>query len=295
MTIRTRRKDRDVEVLFEDVAYHQTDSGPLLARLYRPRADGLMPAVVSVHGGRWTSQTRLTNEVLDRSLAAAGIVVMAIDFRMPPAVRYPVPVSDINLAVRWLKHHSPDFGSAPELVGGVGTSSGGHQITLNAMRPHDPRYCALSLPSSNELSAELAYVVACWPVLDPLARYQMAKRRNMQEHIQAHDAYWPDEAAMGEGSPQLILRREEAVSLPPVLLIQGTADTIVLPEMTDTFARTYRSRGGDVTLETFEGQPHTFITKDPTAAASRAAIKSIERFVLRHAERIAQDMRGSRP
>src|SRR4051812_23338214 len=129
-------------IVAEDIAYHETSDGPLLARIYRQEGGDRRPAVVSVHGGRWTTQSRLTNGVIDRALAAADVVVMAVDFRMPPAVRYPVPVAEINLAVRWLKQHANEFGATAAGVGGIGTSSGGHQIMLNALRPRDPRYAA---------------------------------------------------------------------------------------------------------------------------------------------------------
>src|SRR4051794_482891 len=152
----------------QDITYRNTPAGPLLARLYRPIGGGPFPAVVSMHGGRWVAETRLTNEVLDRGLAEAGIVVMALDVRMPPQARYPEPVSDINFAIRWLKRKAAEFNSAPALVGGVGTSSGGHQVMLNALQPTRIDYAALALPGSTETAA-LGFVVACWPVLDPLA------------------------------------------------------------------------------------------------------------------------------
>lgn len=273
-------------ITIEDVAYRTIPSGDLLARLYRPIGDGPFPAVVSVHGGRWVSQSRLTNEVIDRSLAEAGVVVMALDFRMPPEARYPEPVADINFAIRWLKQSASRFGGSPALVGGIGTSSGGHQTMLNALRPHDPRYAAIPLPDSNA-DASLAYVVACWPVLDPLTRYRMVKQKNMEIHIKSHDAYWPDEESMGEGNPQAIVERGEAKALPPVLLIQGTGDNIVPPEMTRRFADTYRAKGGSVALETFEDKPHTFITNEPTAPESIKAIEDIKKFVLEQARQIS--------
>jgi acetyl esterase len=273
------------DVRTEDVVYRKGQSGDLLARLYLPGGDGPFPAVVSVHGGRWVSQSRLTNEVIDATLARAGIVVMAIDFRMPPAAKYPEPIADINFAIRWLKHMAGQLKSNECLVGGLGTSSGGHQTMLNAMRPRDPRYFSMALPGS-AANAELAYVVACWPVLDPLARYAMAKQKNMERHIQSHDAYWPDEETMGEGNPQLILERGEPAFMPPALLIQGTGDKIVPPEMSRRFADAYQARGGSVTLRLFDGQPHTFITKNPEIAASREAIDLITSFVLEQAERI---------
>jgi acetyl esterase len=272
-------------VSVEDVVYRTTEAGPLLARLYQPIGDGPFAAMVSVHGGRWVSQSRLTNEVIDHALAEAGVVVMALDFRMPPTVRYPEPVADINFATRWLKQSAARLGSTPELVGGIGTSSGGHQIMLSALRPDDPRYAAIALPDS-EAGASLAYAVACWPVLDPLARYRMAKQKNMQLHIQSHDAYWPDEAAMAEGNPQTIVERGEPKTMPPMLLIQGTADTTVPPAMTQHFADTYRANGGSAALELFDGKPHTFITHEPDAPASREAIAHIIRFVQSQAQRI---------
>lgn len=275
------------KVSAEDITYRQTEAGPLLARLYRPSGKGPFPALVSVHGGRWVSADRLTNAVIDQAVAHAGTVVMAPDFRMPPAARYPEPIADINFAIRWLKHSAQRLGSLPSLVGGIGTSSGGHQLILNALRPHDPRYATVPLAGS-DADANLAYVIACWPVLDPLARYRMAKQKNMELHVKSHDAYWPDEAAMAEGNPQLIIELGEGKSLPPLLLIQGTGDTTVPPEMTQRFADSWHKRGGVVTLETFADKAHTFITTEPEDPASKRALDAIIDFVQRQAQRIGK-------
>ena len=273
------------EVSVEDITYRQTESGPLQGRLYRPSGKGPFPAVVSVHGGRWVSADRLTNAVMDQAMAEAGIVVMGLDFRMPPVVRYPEPIADINFAIRWLKQSAARFGSAPALVGGIGTSSGGHQLMLNVLRPRDPRYASIASPGF-DADASIPYVIACWPVLDPLARYRMAKQKNMELHVKSHDAYWAGEAEMAEGNPQLIVERGESKSLPPLLLVQGTGDTTVPLEMTQRFADVWRAHGGAVTLETFAGKAHTFITIEPEDPASKAAIAAIIRFVQDQAARI---------
>jgi acetyl esterase/lipase len=263
----------------EDISYYQHRSGALLARIYRPRSQPPRAALVSVHGGRWTRETRLTNAPIDEALARDGNIVMAIDFRMPPVARYPDCVADINLAVRWLKLHAMEFGARADLVGGIGTSSGGHQLMLCAMRPRDPRYAELPLSGGSALDAALAFMIMGWPVLDPLARYEMAKAKSMSEHVSAHDAYWPTVEAMAEGNPQLILDRGESAVLPPALLVQGTADTVLPPGMAGNFAAAFRKAGGSLDLRMFEGQPHTFITKDPTSAAAIAAIDLFKMFV----------------
>jgi acetyl esterase len=263
----------------EDVPYCPHQSGALLARIYRPRSQAPRAVLVSVHGGRWTRETRLTNAPIDQALACDGNVVMAIDFRMPPVARYPDCVADINLAVRWLKRHAVELGCGAAPVGGIGTSSGGHQLMLCAMRPRDPRYAALPLPGGSDLDATLAFAIMGWPVLDPLARYEMAKAKAMREHIAAHDAYWPTLEAMAEGNPQRLLDRGEAAVLPPALVVQGTADAILPADMAANFAHAYRRAGGTLDLRMFDGQPHTFITKDPTSAASIAAMDLIKLFV----------------
>jgi hypothetical protein len=55
--------------------------------------------------------------------------------------------------------------------------------------------------------------------------------------------------------------------------------------MADRFAAAYRTAGGSISLRKFEGQPHTFITKEPTAPASLDAIEVIKSFVRQRAER----------
>lgn len=265
------------DILVEDVEYYRHAGEPLLARLYRPKRAVSPPALISMHGGRWVGEGRLTNAVIDAALARDGAVVMALDIRKPPVAGYPDSIADINVATRWLKQHARDFGSRPHLVGGIGTSSGGHQLMTSAMRPRDPRYAALALPGEHD--ASLAYLIVAWPVIDPLARYAMAKEKNMTGHLDAHHAYWPDQAAMAEGNPQRILERGENVLLPPTLYIQGTADAALPPGMAERFAAAYRQAGGMLDLKKFEGQAHTFITKEPTSAASLAAIEVIKAFV----------------
>jgi acetyl esterase/lipase len=124
--------------------------------------------------------------VIDEALALDGALVMALDIRMPPVARYPDCLADTNYAIRWLKQHAATMGVIADRVGGIGTSSGGHQIMLGAMRPRDPRYAVIAGPDG--VDASLAFVIACWPVLDPLARYRMAKAKGMDDHVAAHHA-----------------------------------------------------------------------------------------------------------
>jgi acetyl esterase/lipase len=274
------------EVEVRDLEYRQSEDGPLLARLYQPKGPGPFPALVEVHGGAWAAGDRLNNAPLDEALAKSGIVVLAVDFRMPPKHRYPASIADIHYATRWLKAHAGEFRSRRDLVAGLGTSSGAHQLLLSALKPSDPRYAALPLAPTEAGApgedASLPYLVLCWPISDPLARYRMVKDKGRTPLIQSHDAYWNSEAEMGEGNPLRIVEDGEAARLPPAILLQGTGDDNVTPDMADRFTAAWRARGGQIDLHKFDGQPHTFVIRDPASDASRRACELARDFVKAH-------------
>jgi acetyl esterase/lipase len=92
---------------------------------------------------------------------------------------------------------------------------------------------------------------------------------------------------MSEGNPQLIVERREAEELPPLLVLQGTADEVVPMEMQERFDACYRAAGGQVELVRFQGMPHTFVQRQPEHPESKRAIETIIRFVKKEAPRAA--------
>jgi acetyl esterase/lipase len=273
----------------EDVEYVRYGDRPLLARLFRPRGAGPFPLVVELHGGAWCRGNRLNDTVINEPLAKSGVVVAALDFRMPPESPYPASLADINHAIRWLKTRATRWGSRPDLIGLLGTSSGGHQAMLAAMRPRDPRYAAVPLPAgAPAVDATVRGVLLCWPVIDPLARYRYVKKLKeagppypevVDRVLPCHDQYWRTENAMAEGSPALALERGEPVDMPPVLYLQGTRDVAHPRADLDRFVTSYRKGGGQVDLELYEGEAEGFITRNPTSPAARQAIEKIIEFV----------------
>jgi dipeptidyl aminopeptidase/acylaminoacyl peptidase len=97
--------------------------------------------------------------------------------------------------------------------------------------------------------------------------------------VRNHLAFFGNEEAMIEANPQRILESGVAFELPPALLIQGTADANVTPDMADRFADAYAKAGGEITLRKFEGEPHTFISQDPAKPASIEAMYLITDFI----------------
>ena len=183
-----------------------------------------VPLIVQLHGGAWCRGDRINDTALNEALAKSGVVVAALDWRMPPIAPYPAALADINYAIRWLKNRSGDLRSRPERFGLLGNSSGGHQAMLAAMRPRDPRYSALPLSAgAAQVDASVHCVVMCWPVIDPLGRSRYAKDLKPRggahtefadRVLPSHDQFWGTEEAMSEGSPTRALERGEKVELP---------------------------------------------------------------------------------
>lgn len=274
------------EIDVEDVEYLRHGNKPLLARIYKPRGTGPFPLIIDLHGGAWCNKDRTSDAGTDEPLAKSGVVVVSLDFRMPPDAGYPASLQDVNYAIRWCKARAGELKARPDRIGILGVSSGGHQAMLTALRPDDSRYAALPLPGK-AVDASVRAVVLCWPVIDPLGRYQYAKshqngplKKQADNWVQCHNQYWQGgEAAMTEGNPTLALERGEKVPMPPVLYLQGTADVAHPAPNRDRFIAAYRKAGGRVDLHLFEGMGEAFITNDPTSPAARSAIDKIIEFV----------------
>jgi acetyl esterase len=278
----TLEGDAGHDVRVEDVEYQRQGDRPVLARLYRPSGAGPFPAVVQVHGGAWVNKDRTDNDFIAKALAESGILVASLDFRMPPEAPYPASLADINLGTRWLKARAGEYKSRPDWVGSFGTSSGGHQVLLAAMRPDDPRYAALPLAEGPQVDARLAFVISGWGVLDPLLRYQLAQKAGNAELMGNHHNFWGDDAAMAEGNPPRMLDRGEKVHLPPALVFGGDKDEWVPVELMRHFADSWRKAGGEVELQLYEGANHGFMTGKPDAPYAARAIDRIKSFIRKH-------------
>ena len=97
--------------------------------------------------------------------------------------------------------------------------------------------------------------------------------------VRTASAVGADTAAMKAGSPQRIVEDGEATHLPPLLIIQGTGDSVLPADMADRFMAAYSAADGVIELAKYSAEPYTFITKSPNSEAARAAIQRITGFV----------------
>jgi acetyl esterase len=262
-----------------DVEYRRDPVRTLMARIYQPQGQGPFPTLLDVHGGAWNDQDRTANAPVDERLAASGILVVAIDVRLASEAPYPASVADVNYGIRWLKSKAREWNGDPDTLGALGSSSGGHVIELIAMRPHDSRYTMFPHTEAPDLDATLNYVIARSPISDPVARFEQAKKMQRENLIKNSETYFNPWESIFEGNPQRILESGESVLMPPMFILQGALDDNVLPAVQERFAAIYRSAGGEIDLEVFEGADHRWIIH-PSPQTDRA-IEMIKAFIAR--------------
>jgi acetyl esterase len=265
------------EVHVLDMPYARPGGLELLARVYRPRGDAPLPraALVYVHGGAWARLDRTADSILCEALAASGRVVVALDFRQAPDHRFPAASADVAAGVRFTRAHARRLGVDPARVGLLGSSSGGHLALLHAVRPDAPEAAGTPVVTpdgaldASPRDAAVAFVVALYPVADPLARYRYALSReheppppswfDAKRLIASHRAFFVDEAAMAAVSVTRIVEAGEAAVLPPVWVAQPDQDDNVPAAITEAFVRAYRQAGGHVEHEHFPNARHGFV------------------------------------
>jgi acetyl esterase/lipase len=268
---------------------------PLQLDLYLPPSTAPRPAsgfplVVFIHDGGWfTGDAHHNGPFVNfpgvlASVAARGYVVAAIQYRLSGEARFPAPVQDVKTAIRWLRAHASAYGLDPARAVIWGASAGAHLATLAAATCH---VAALEpAPSSPQASDCVQGAVAWYGVFDlgtiaEQCRKAKALSRDMPDQME-----WMmlgcfdracDAARLALASPVHHLDRSD----PPMLLISGTADTLVpyaqTAEMNDALA----TAGVRHELLAIPGVDHFFIgkTKAETRDANLKALAATVRFI----------------
>jgi acetyl esterase/lipase len=275
----------------EDVEYLRHGDKPLLARLFKPRGSGPFPIMVELHGGAWVRGDRLNGNVGNEALAQLGVIVVALDFRVPPVAPYPASLADIHYGIRWCKTQAAAWHGRPDVIGAMGTSSGAHQAMLLGMRPHDARYAALPSPAgAAAVDGTLGCVIMVSPVIDPLGRYLYAKglRQDVtppagfaDRVVPMHDQYWQTEEAMAEGAPARILAGGERTALPPTLCLVRTYEAGHPRPDLEEFVRQYRKAGGKIDMTVFEGEGEG-VLRDISSPTAQQALEQMIAFIHQH-------------
>src|SRR5215218_6488210 len=151
-------------------------TGPLAARIYRTSFEK-SPTVVFFHGGGWVAGDLETHDRQARLLAIeTGAVVVSVDYRRPPEVRFPGAFEDGFAATRDVISRIAEFGGNRARVGVAGDSAGGNLAATVAIACRDA-------------GIRLAAQLLVYPVIDVAGNFADAKE----------NARFPSRAENAEG------------------------------------------------------------------------------------------------
>ena len=204
--------------------------------VYAPRRmDTARPVAVFLYGGGWERGRKWDYGWVAQALAARGYVVVLPDYRLYPQVRFPEFLNDSAQAVRWTVDHAAAYGGDPSRVVLLGHSAGAYNAVMLGLAPSYLQHAGVD-------PARIVGVVGIAGPYDFLP-------------LKGHMA-----DVFGVGDPAATqpvkLVRADA---PPMLLVTGSADTIVDPRETASLDAALRAAGAQVESRSYPGVGHNEI------------------------------------
>jgi acetyl esterase len=130
-------------------------AGSIPLRLYRP-SNGVLPALIYFHGGGWVVGDLDTHDVVCRQIAAeAGVVVIAVDYRLAPEHRFPAAVDDCWSATTWIAANAVTLGIDASRIAVGGDSAGGGLAAVMTLM-------------ARRAGPALTFQILVYPVTDPV-------------------------------------------------------------------------------------------------------------------------------
>jgi acetyl esterase/lipase len=207
------RSDPEVSVTRE-VYWTQGDQS-LDLLLYQPKSPGrqLMPCLLVLHTGGWESGDIEEFAESHKHLAATGLTVAVMAYRLAPRYQWPSPREDVVHAAAYLRSRASALGIDPTALYLMGRSAGGQIASA----------CAYSLPELRIKGCILVYS----PV-DMFFARRYADKKDILNSLLLLRQYLggdPENAAENYHSASAI----DFVSsnVPPTLMIHGLQDTLV--------------------------------------------------------------------
>lgn len=159
-------------------------AGFLNARVYR-MGDAKAPTVVFFHGGGWVAGDLETHDRQARWLAIeTGAVVVSVDYRRPPEVRFPGAFEDAFAALRDVADRISEFGGDAARIGVAGDSAGGNLAATTAIAARDA-------------GIKLAAQFLAYPVTDVLGNFaDVSENARFPSRAENAEGYFLSRAVM---------------------------------------------------------------------------------------------------
>ncbi len=255
--------------LQKGIVFGQGGRRDLKLNFVRPqKAAGKLPVLVFIHGGGWAGGKKEEFHPFMFHFSKSGIFCASVEYRLAPKDRFPAQIEDVKCAVRWLRAHADDYGIDPTRIVAIGTSAGAHLAALLATTAGLPELEGTG-GNAGQSSAVSAAICLAGPY-DLALGYRHSVH---QRKAEGDDVRQLLESLLG-GSPDQIpdgYRQASPIShvgpaTPPMMLIHGAADPLVLVEQAEVFAKKLEEAGVPVQFLRLEDGTHDSFGKEPEKA-----------------------------
>jgi acetyl esterase/lipase len=246
----------------------KNDSKQLLMVVYRPstppRPNTLAPIVMQIYGGAWQRGEAVDDAEFARTLAAAGYVVCALEYRHAPAAQWPAQIEDVRHGMAWASERAYYYGGDATRVAIVGRSAGAQLALVAAYADRLPQVRAVV---SYYGPIDLAEGWRQPPSPDPLGA-----RPILETYLGGTPSQKPD--AYREASPIAYV----ASSVPPTLLLYGARDHVVEARFARDLDRRLRAASATSVLLEIPWAEHAF-DAIPNGVSGQLSLYYTERFL----------------
>ncbi len=208
------------------------------------RQNGVTSVIVAPGGG----YVNLSMDKEGRQVAswfnAMGITAFVLKYRLGPRYHHPIELGDAQRAIRLVRSRAMQFGVAPDRIGMMGFSAGGHLAATAGTRFDDGNSGAPD--EVDRASSRPDFLILAYPVIsfDPAIAHAGSVRSLLGEN--------PAPALLQELSAELHV----TAKTPPTFLFSTNADTAVPAENTIRFYLALRQAKVPAEMHIFENGPH---------------------------------------
>lgn len=214
--------------------------------IYMPRSTaGPLTAVVLAPGGGYRNlamnhEGRQTANYLN----SLGLAVFVLKYRLGPKYQHPIELGDMQRALRIVRARAAEWRVAPERIGAMGYSAGGH-LAASAATLFEPGRTDASDPI-DRVSSRPDFSILGYPVISMTETWTHQGSKTMLLGANA-----PADLARA-----MSLDTRVTAQTPPTFLFHTNADTAVPVENSVTYFMALRKAGVPAEMHIFKNGPH---------------------------------------
>ena len=234
-----------VEHLWPDQA--ADPDSPTIA-IYKPTARSAGTAIVICPGGGYQGLAMdHEGEQYARWFNSIGVTAFVLKYRLGPKYHHPVELGDLQRALRTIRARATEFAVAPDRVGVIGSSAGGHLASTASTHFDAGRPEAADLV--DRVSSRPDFAILVYPAItftDEQYTHKGSRRNLLGDN--------PDPALVRLLSSEL----QVTPQTPPTFLVHTSEDKGVPAENSVLYYLALRKAGVPAELHIYEKGPHGF-------------------------------------